>query len=398
MKYPLLALLLLVILSPLLVLGQSGRRKPPEPNPKPQTSKPQTTQPAKIEETNEDVNESRLGPDGETVEGDVIRFNTSLVTVPVSVLDRSGRFIPTMRRSDFHLFENGVEQKIAYFATSDQPFTVILLLDTSGSTQFRLDDIQDAAITFVSKLKANDSVMVISFDDRIRVLTKPTTDRDLIERGIRKSSTGGGTRLYDTVEEVFQKHLPRISGRKAVILFTDGVDTTSHNATYESTLRDAEESDAPIYTLDYDTSGLTSGGAGGVWGQGAPTLPSRGGVIFGTPIPGRGGSMPNPGDYRRAVEYLRALSNYTGGRFYSADTLVGIGQAFTWIAEELSRQYTLGYYPQVAGRAGERRSIKVRIEIPEYVVRARESYIYPDKKPTLSPEKSGEKKQYVATR
>jgi VWFA-related protein len=184
-------------------------------------------------------------------------------------------------------------------------------------------------------------------------------------------------------------------------LFTDGVDTTSRNADYGSTLRDAEESDAPIYTIDYDTSGITGvgGGGGGVWGQGAPTLPGRtGGVIMGVPMPGTGGGMSNPGDYRRAVEYLHALSNYTGGRFYSAGSLVGIGQAFTYIAEELGRQYTLGYYPQVAGREGERRALKVKIDIPEYVVRARQSYIYAEKKPVQASEKTTEKKQYVVVR
>jgi Ca-activated chloride channel family protein len=397
MKNPLLALLLFLLLSPIQVLGQSGRRNKPEPATKPQTSNPQTNPQAKPDDPNDELNESKISPDGETVEGDVIRFNTSLVTVPVSVLDRSGRFVPTMRRSDFHLFENGIEQKIAYFATTDQPFTVILLLDTSGSTQFRLDDIQDAAITFVNQLKPNDSVMVISFDDRISVLTKPTTDRNLIERGIRKTSTGGGTRLYDAVEQVFRKHLPTITGRKAVILFTDGVDTTSHNASYGSTLRDAEESDAPIYTVDYDTSGLGGPAAGGVWGQGAPTLPGgRGGVIIG--VPGIQTGMPTQGDYRRAVDYLHALSNYTGGRFYNAGSLASIAEAFKGIAEELSRQYTLGFYPQVAGRSGERRSIKVKIEIPEYVVRARGSYIYPDKQPAPTMEKTSEKKPYVTTR
>src|SRR6201991_5388427 len=125
-------------------------------------------------------------------------------------------------------------------APTDPPFTVVLLIDTSGSTQFRLDDIQDAAITFVGKLKPVDSVMVMSFDDRIRVLCKATTDRELISKSIRKTNTGGGTRLYDAVAEVLDRHLKTIPGRKAIVLFPDGVDTTSHRYSYDPTVRMAE--------------------------------------------------------------------------------------------------------------------------------------------------------------
>src|SRR5206468_3942351 len=148
-----------------------------------------------------------------------------------------------------------------------------------------------------------------------------------ITKAIRRTRTGGGTRLYDAVDSIFNQQLRTISGRKAVVLFTDGVDTTSHRASYESTLRLAEESEAPIYSVDYDTSGGNS-----IFTQGLP-LPKGRGTILGLPLPGSGGtSIPgtNTGDYKRAVAYLHALSNATGGRFYSGDTLFGIGQAFSW--------------------------------------------------------------------
>lgn len=348
--------LTILLLVASLLIAQSGRNKKPP------------IQTEKNTDKQSEVNDSRISPDGETVEGDTIRFDTSLVTVPVTVMDRSGRYVPLLKRENFRILENGVEQKIAYFATTDSPFTVILLIDTSGSTHFRLDDIQNAAINFVSKLKSNDRVMVMSFDDRIDVWCKATSDREEITRAIRRTRTGGGTRLYDAVDDILKKQLATITGRKAVVLFTDGVDTTSRRATYDTTIRLAEESDAPIYSVDYDTSGSNTviGSPGG-----GVRLP--GGIILGGP--GRGGAGTSRGDYRRAVAYLRALSDKTGGRFYSGDSMFGISQAFTWIAEELGRQYSLGYYPSVAAKDGERRQIKVRTTEPDVVVKSRDSYI-----------------------
>ena len=376
MKTTKLSLILLLSVSFLSfnLYAQSGRNRTTE-------TKPGKTPPAKT--TDEGVNESRVGPEGETVEGDVIRVDTSLVMVPVTVLDRNGRYVPLLRRENFRVHENGVEQKIAYFATTNAPFSVVLLIDTSGSTQFRLDDIQDAAIKFVDKLKPSDSVMVMAFDDRVQVMCKATTDRNVITKAIRRTRTGGGTRLYDAVADILTKQLQTVPGRKAVVLFTDGVDTTSYRASYDTTIRLAEESDAPIYVVDYDTSG-----SGSIYGGGGIPLPGGRGTVLGLPLPRPG--IPGTtggatvGDYKRAVKYLHALSDATGGRFYSGDSLFGIAQAFTWIAEELGRQYSLGYYPSTAGKNGERRQIKVKVTEADLVVKARDSYIYSGSKYSAS--------------
>ncbi|HKE55841.1 MAG TPA: VWA domain-containing protein [Pyrinomonadaceae bacterium] len=375
MKKHLPLLILFATLCSLQTLAQSGRKRPVEPTPQ-KDEKTVSQEPG-----DNGLTDSKISPEGETIEGDVIRVDTSLVMVPVTVVDRYGRYVPLLQRSNFKIFEDGTEQKIAYFATTDQPITVVLLIDTSGSTSFRLEDIQNAAISFASKLKSDDQVMVMSFDDRINVLSRPTSDRALITKAIRRTRTGGGTRLYDAVDSIFTQQLKTISGRKAVVLFTDGVDTTSHRASYDSTLRQAEESDAPIYSVDYDTSGF-----GGVFTQGLP-MPRGRGTILGLPLPTPGGTgIPgsNPGDYKRAVQYLHALANATGGRFYSGDSMIGIGQAFTWIADELSRQYSLGYYPKTNGQSGQRRQIKVKVDQPELIAKSRDSYIYTERKPATN--------------
>src|SRR5207253_3968382 len=137
-------------------------------------------------------------------------------------------------------------------------------IDTSASTRFKIEEIQDAAIAFVNQLRSDDKVAVISFDDKIRGLERaPTSDRATLRNWILQTRIGSGTRLYDAMDEVINQYFSRIEGRKAIVLFTDGVDTTSKHASYESTVRDAEETDALIYPVEYDRSTDM-----GMWGAG----------------------------------------------------------------------------------------------------------------------------------
>jgi VWFA-related protein len=374
--------LLAIVLVAVPLHAQSGRARPAPGTPGTSTTHPPSGQTTTTDEP-DDTPES-TGP-AETIEGDVLRVDTSLVTVPVSVMDRYGKYIPNLRRQDFHIYDEGVEQKIAYFATVDKPFTVALVIDTSGSTEIKLEEIQNAAISFVNQLQPEDRVLVISFDDSIKVLSEATSDRDALMRAIRRTRTGGGTRLYDTVEMVIRKKLSALSGRKAVVLFTDGVDTTSRSATYSSTIREAQESDGAFYTVNYDTShdlgtaggGLPTPGSTGI-GIWIPGWPGANGGKGG--LPGGIGNGPASGDYRRGSEYLHELADTSGGRYFRGDSMQGIESAFEEVAAELRRQYSLGYYPKKGGQAGQVRKIKVKVNKPDLVVKARDSYIYSDKK------------------
>jgi Ca-activated chloride channel family protein len=345
----------------------------------------------------------------EVDEGDVVRVDTTLVSIPVTVMDRSGRFIPNLRQQDFRIYEDGVEQQVAYFASVEKPFTVALVIDTSASTRFRLEEIQDAAFAFVNQLRPDDRVIVVSFDEDIRVLAQATSDRARLREAISRVHTGGGTKLYDAMDLVINRLLSREQGRKAVVLFTDGVDTNSTRASYQSNVRDAEELDALIYPVQYDTSqdvmgqgGYGGGGGGGypspypyprrrrssggilgdilggVWGGGGGGGWPNGGGRRGTIIFGPGGGGTNgssPEDYRRANSYLQDLAYKTGARVYRAESTRDLSQSFANIAEELRRQYSLGYYPKNVAQAGQRRQIRVRVNRPDLVVRARDSYI-----------------------
>ena len=244
-------------------------------------------------------------PPSDGDDGGVIRVETNLVTMPVSVLDREGRFISGLQQKDFRIFENGVEQKVDYFQSVEQPFTVILLIDVSPSTQFRIEEIQDAAIAFVDQLRPGDRVMVVAFDEDVHVLSPVTSNRMQLRNAIRDARFGDGTSLYEAVDFGLDFQLRQVQGRKAVVLFTDGVDTTSRQATYDSTLRAAQESEALFYPIRYDTSADLGGGS---------NFPRRrsGGLpgIFGSIIMGGGINIGGaPGTASRAdYEKGRELS------------------------------------------------------------------------------------------
>ena len=375
----------------------------------------QATRPSRppvLSGANRDPNEQKpgasqqkdAGPE-EVGEGDVVRVETTLVSIPVSVMDRDGKYIPNLRKEDFRIWENGVEQQVAYFASTEKPFTVALLIDTSGSTKFKLAEMQDAAITFVDQLRADDRVMVVSFSDKIRLLSQPTNDHSVLRNAIRQTEPGNGTRLYDAVDQVINQSFNHIEGRKAIVLFTDGVDTTSKHASYESTLRDAEELDALIYPVEYDTytdmgvwgpgggqssgnviidilgsilgggnnGGNSGGGGGGGYPGGRGGRGRRGGG--GNWPGGSGGSGTSREEYERGDQYLHDLARVSGARLYNAEQQ-NMDSAFRSVAEELRRQYSLGYYPKSKPNPGERRGIKVRVTRPELVVRTRDSYVF----------------------
>ena len=313
---------------------------------------------------------------------EVIRVETNLVTLPVSVLDRDGRFITGLQKSDFRIFENGVEQKIESFASVEQPFTVVLMIDVSPSTAYKIDEIHDAAIAFVNQLRRDDKVVVISFDEDVRVLSSATNNRNVLRNAILKAQFGDGTSLYEAVDRVINRELRQITGRKAVVLFTDGVDTTSRRATYQSTIRQTEEVDALFYPIRYDTSSY-----GGGTNYPSPRKPSGGGLgdIIGIILGGGnvqigGGSGGSAGssrtEYDTGRRYLEELARNSGGRKFEANN--NLDAAFSGIAEELRRQYSIGYYPETVGQKGTRKQIRVRVMRQNVVVRAKDSYIVGD--------------------
>lgn len=358
------------------VLAQSGRRSAPTPTPVPVSSddptqysesRSQTRRTSRPLDRPVQTASAPATTTNENPEEEVLKIETNLISIPVSVFDKYGLYIPGLRQSDFKIFENGIEQKIEYFGVQDKPFTVALLIDTSPSAQYKIEEIHAAAEAFVAQLSPQDRVIVIEFHGNVKIQCEATTDREKIIRGIRKAKYGNGTSLYTAVDEAVRKQFSKIEGRKAVVLFTDGVDTTSYKHTYESTVIYAEESDALIFPIYYNTylenRRAAQGGGGGILG----TILGGGGPIM---------SGVSAAEYALGKRYLDDLAEVTGGRVFRPEsTPGGLTKAFEGIAEELRRQYNIGYIPADEGKPGQRKQIKVRVNRPNLIVRARDSYI-----------------------
>lgn len=280
-------------------------------------------------------------PSGEDIgEGEVLRISANLVSVPVSVMNRQGQYVVDLRQQDFRVFEDGREQTIVHFSNVDQPFSVVLLIDTSGSTAPFIDQIKAAAKAFVDQLRPADTIRPVYFHGEIKPLTaEGINDRRLFDTAIDRIEPGPsnmGTRLFDAVAFGLSALKP-VPTRRAVILITDGENTWG-KATMKDTLREAEESGVVVYTLQY--------------GDLAPLR-----------------HQPPP------QLYLQQLAEKTGGRYFKGGDMNMIKQAFVQVAAELRRQYVLGYEPTEPKRMGLRK-IRVKVNRKHVAVRARTSYTY----------------------
>jgi Ca-activated chloride channel homolog len=331
-----------------LILAQSDQRGEKSPDPQVDAAGVPTTQ----KKATEDV---------------ALKLNTALVNVPVIVTDRVGKYIPNLTQNYFEIFEENVKQNIDAFSSVEVPFNVVLLIDTSKSTFYQLEDIQKSALAFIDLLREQDRVMVVSFDTQVYIDSEFTNDRKKLRKAILETRSGTVTRVYDAVDLVLTERLANISGRKAIVLFSDGVDTGSLLATARSTIDLVEESDVLVYIIQYDTredmrerlqaAGATRGSAG------------HGQVLTGTPI--RGSTEE---EYRVANRYLRELADHSGARLFKVDMLGDVNQSFQLIADELRHQYMLSYYPTNDKRDGNYRRIRVVVNQPNIAVRARKGY------------------------
>jgi Mg-chelatase subunit ChlD len=253
-----LRLCLIVIVATTMAWSAVGQTRPSRPKPR-STPTPERT----ADETDR----------AEPKDVDVLKTDTDLVTVPVIATDRAGLYVSDLAKEEFSIAEDGVKQDIAFFAQVSAPFHVVLMLDTSASTKDKLTLIQQAAYTFVQQLQTADRVKIISFDNEVRDLNEFTSDRSILNTAINKTRPGQGTRLYDAMALALNT-IRTIQGRKALVIFTDGVDWYSAESTYHGTVRWLDEEGVIVYPIRYDTRATTERIAREQQNEISPPLPT----------------------------------------------------------------------------------------------------------------------------
>ena len=311
-----------------------------------------------------------------------IRVAVEMVSLPVVVTTRDGKRITDLKREDFQVYEDGVPQEIAGFAATDEPITVVLAIDTSGSTEEMLARMQNEAIRFVNQLHPDDSVAIMSFAQDVNLLEDFSIDRDRNAYGIKETRSGGWTVLYEAVWLALEEVLKPVQERKALVLFTDGVDTASRKASEKDTLELAKESYATIYSVYFDTERdmYTRGMRGTrptVGGMPVPGGYPGGYPPMGSPMPPvmmPGGRGTTHGEYMLGHNYLKQLSDYSGGIVVDANTVNDLTPAFDQIAKELASQYSIGYYSSNPKHDGKFRKVEVKLRKPDLVARTKKGY------------------------
>lgn len=309
--------------------------------------------------------------------GFALRVNVDWVFVNASVRDMyTGRAVADLSKDDFALYEDGVLQRIEKLETTDAPFHLLLLVDVSGSTRSFIEDVRRAASQFVRELKPDDRVAVAVFNSNSRLIQPFTSSRGELERSISSIRSGGGTAFYDALRISIQDYMRGVEGRKAIVVFSDGVDnqlsgqySSGSRTTFPELFRQIQEIDTIIYPIFLDSesefgthSRRGSATLGGILGD----------IVRGRSSQSRWGSDPA---YEEARKQMQQIAEQTGGVYFEPDGLNDLGRAFSQIAADLRIQYTLGYHSNHPPLQGEWRAIELKVvHRPDVTVRTRKGY------------------------
>ncbi len=320
---------------------------------------------------------------------ETIRFDTDLVTINVVVSERSGEpGVERLRVEDFNVIEDGVRQKIASFSTAGVPFSLVLLIDTSGSTRDEVALIRQAARRFLDALRPADRLAIVQFNREVELVRNLTDDRERLEKGLNQLQPGSGTSFYDALQLTIDDVLGKIAGRKVVIALTDGVDSFGH-LTYDQITPAVEQAGATIYFLQLDTEAFTGDGLQrdchlpGHFEFSAKQLRKYRGEY------GEKGGPFNESHcelsrierlqinrrlYESARRELRTIATQTGGQVFPVTRISQLDEAYSRIAAELKSVYSIAYYPTSEKHDGRWRRLQVEVRRPGLVARTRPGY------------------------
>lgn len=331
---------------------------------KPATEIPAATAPEKPELVGPDNAKPPAGTpaaepqNDEISEGDVIRVDSQLVTLNISVIDRgTNRGLMGLNLSDFKLFEDGQEQRIVQFESSAAPFDMVLLIDLSGSTREVVKLIRAAALRFVEAARPADRIAVITFAGEAKIISELTADRELLRQRIETIDTArGDTKLYDATNFAMSEVLKQSknSRRTAIVVMSDGLDGTipgisgqqgSVKYSYPETLRNIQEFDGVLYTLWLNTEY-----------EAMSPLDTQ------------------PEAFEMGHSRMKEMADAGGGIFFPVERLTDLAGAYEQVVADLGTVYSLAYKPANSARDGRWRAIRIGVDRPNAVPRGKRGY------------------------
>lgn len=271
-----------------------------------------------------------------------IKVDTLLLTTPLVVRDNKGRYVAGLKKENFSVFQNRQKQEIEFFFGEESPMNVAILLDTSASTKEVLDKIQQAARDFLKVFRPEDKGVIVGFDNRTLFLSDLTSDKKQLSKAIRevRIAYDAGSDMNDAVLQIVKKHFASVKGRKAIIVLTDGM-VIKRNISTQQTLDSLLESDTVFYPIVFKTKFYAE----------AMSRPKK-------PLP---------------VAMLEYLADGTAGRFYEKEAS-NLKEAFQSIAEEMKKQYLIGFYPQNTGMEKSLKNITITVDLKNSMVETKKKW------------------------
>lgn len=334
-----------------------------------------------------------------------IKLKADLVSLTASVTDRNGRALRSLKAADFTVYEDGVRQRIEHFAATEEPFTLLLLLDLSGSTRDDIELMKRAARNFLAELRFDDRVGVIVFSRDVEMIGEFTDPRARVIAAIEQMntapgsatsrfSTATGTSFYDALYLALEDGpLKQVEGRKAIVCMSDGVDSTSMKS-YKQVAPLVERSEVSLYFLELNTeeatlAGLLKDRSDPEHLNFSPTQLARYFDEFDKDSPDRFRPREtlsplvkreiNTGLYDMARREMNEMATRSGGHEYAVKALADLNGVYKQIADDLRSQYSLSYYPTNRRHDGSWRQLRVEVKAPDAKVRTRTGYRAPEK-------------------
>jgi VWFA-related protein len=303
-----------------------------------------------------------------------LRVSVDWIYLNASVREpRTNRSVANLTKDDFMVYENGRLQQVERFSTSEAPFHLLLLLDVSGSTRDFIDLMKQAAIGFTREINKNDRIALATFSSDVRLRQDFTNDRAAVQDAIMSLRAGGGTAFYDALYASLTDYMDAVEGRKAIVVFTDGIDNRLEGSysggsqtSFRELYRAVQETECLVYMIFLDTRGGGRGSGGGIL---ADILRGRTPPITAPRSPSRSGV------YEEARRQMEMIADQTGGRMYAPRRISQLSGVYSEIADDLRLQYTLGYNSSNHGPGGEWREVEIKLrDRPELIVRTRKGY------------------------